>query len=150
MTDWQNGAILDVMVKTNIKEVLDWFKIKADPISIPYKSHTTIDRSYMGVYIITQDDLIVYVGKGEILNRQRKHWDKAHRKTLAEGAKDPKGWQWLRENYTIDTDKWQLHYIILYRQDELSAVEGALILRLQPLANNETFEDNKRTLKETK
>ena len=150
MTSFENGVILDVMVKTNIKKVLKFFGIKADPVSIPYKAHTTIDRSYTGIYIITQDDLVIYVGKGEILNRQRKHWDKAHRKTLAEGAKDPKGWQWLRENYSIDAGNWQLHYIILYKQTELSAVEGALIHMLQPLANDETFKDNNRNLKETK
>jgi excinuclease UvrABC nuclease subunit len=150
LTSFENDVILDVMVKTNVKTVLEMNKINADLISIPYRTHTTIDPNYTGVYIITQDDLVIYVGKGEILNRQRKHWDKAHRKTLVEAAKDPKGWQWLRENYTIEPNNWQLHYIILYKQTELSAVEGALINLLQPLANNETFEDNKRTLKETK
>ena len=150
MTVWANGVILDVMVKTNINKALEFFDIKADVISMNYSTHTTIDRSYTGIYVIQQDDLIVYVGKGQILKRQRSHWDKAHRRTLEEGAHDPSGWKWIRENYNIDASKWQLHYILLYKQTELSAMEGALIHKLQPLANDETFKDNNRTLKETK
>jgi hypothetical protein len=37
--------------------------------------------------------------------------------------------------------------MILEKQTERSAVEGALIHLLQPLANDETFKDNNRTLK---
>lgn len=149
MTSFENGVILDVMVKTNINKALEFFDIKADVISMNYHTHTTIDRSYTGIYVIQQDDLIVYVGKGQILKRQRSHWAKAHRRTLEEGAHDPSGWKWIRENYSIDAGKWQLHYILLYKQTELSAMEGALIYMLQPLANDETFKDNNRTLKET-
>ncbi len=114
----------------------------------PFKDYKQLKRTMRGVYVLTsQDGLIVYVGKGTIKDRQDSHWFKAHG-TPKKHQIDPKGWKWLRENYSITPGLWTVNYIELNKETELSAMEGGLIHILQPLANDETFKDEGRTLKE--
>ena len=134
------------MVEPTIKRVLKFFDIKAKIINWEFQYYKEIPASHNGIYVITQGSDVVYVGKGQIKSRQGKHWDKAFGNKT---AKDTSGWRWLRENVEIDPKTWQVNYILLHKQTELSAVEGALIHLLQPLANDETFKDNERVLKET-
>jgi len=138
------------MVEKTIKRVLKFFDIKTKIIDWDFQHYNDINSEHKGVYVITHDDEVIYVGKGQIKTRQGKHWDKA---LGAKKAKDTSGWRWLRENKEINAKivkDWKVFYVILYKQTELSAVEGALIQLLQPLANDETYKDNERTLKETK
>lgn len=114
----------------------------------PFKDYKELVRTMRGVYVLTsQDGLVIYVGKGTIKDRQDSHWFKAHG-TPKKHQIDPKGWKWLRENYEITPGQWTINYIELKRETELSAMEGGLIHILQPLANDETFKDEGRTLKE--
>jgi hypothetical protein len=137
------------MVEQTIQSELAHFGITAEIITKQFKLYKGIPSKHNGVYIISEDDKVVYVGKGWVRARQSKHWEKA----LAEfkhGTNDTKGWQWLRENYSVynlTPENWTVRYIILHKETELTAMEGALIHRLQPLANDETFNDNARTLK---
>jgi excinuclease UvrABC nuclease subunit len=137
------------MVEQTINSELAHFGITAEIITKQFKLYNVIPSKHNGVYLVSEGDKVVYVGKGQIRARQSKHWQKA----LAEfkhGTNDTKGWQWLRENYSVynlTPELWTVQYIILHKQTELTAMEGALIHRLQPLANDETFNDNARTLK---
>jgi hypothetical protein len=135
------------MVEPVIKKVLKFYGIKADVLEQEFHLYKQIPKEHSGIYIIQQGKQVIYVGKGQIKSRQGKHWDKAFGR---KGAKDTKGWRWLRENVDINPVKWKVSYIILHEQCDLSAVEGGLIKLLQPLANDETFKDNKRILKEAK
>jgi hypothetical protein len=139
----------NMVAKTIIKEVLDFHNIEATIVDKAFKYYTKLPKKVDGVYVLVDNqDRVIYVGKGRIATRQRKHWPKA---TGAFGAKDPKGWRWLYQNFTTqpngsDPTEWTVLYVILYKQTELSAVEGSLIHKLQPLANDETFKDNGRTI----
>ena len=79
------------------------------------------------------------MGKGRIRSRQDKHWQKA----LAEfrDARDTVGWQWLREHTAVAPEQWRLQVITLPQSTARSALEGTLIHLLQPLANDEVYED---------
>jgi hypothetical protein len=137
------------MVEETIKKELEHFGIQAEIITKDFKMYNTIPSKHNGVYVVSEGDKVVYVGKGWIRARQTKHWQKA----LADfkhGTNDTKGWRWLRENYgvyNLTPEKWTVKYIILHKETELTAMEGALIYRLQPLANDETFVDENRILK---
>jgi len=132
------------MPTKHIKKILEFHNIDAEIIEIDFKAYATLPRDINGVYILKgEKDLIMYVGKGNIYDRQRKHWPKAYGDF---GIKDPEGWRWLFENRNSSPEKWKLIYIPLYKQTELSAVEGSLIHKLQPLANNEVYVDNERSL----
>jgi len=134
------------MVEPTIKRVLKFFDITAKVIEWEFQYYKEIPPTHTGIYVIQQGEQVIYVGKGQIKSRQGKHWDKAFGNKK---AKDTSGWRWLRENIEITPVAWKVNYILLHKQTELSAVEGALIHLLQPLANDETFKDNERTLKET-
>jgi len=137
------------MVEETIQKVLTFFDIKSEILVKDFKFTKDIPSKHSGVYVISEGDHVVYVGKGHIRNRQKKHWEKAHNE-LRKGTNDTKGWTWLRDNYTVynlTPTNWTVRYLILKKQTELSAVEGALIHLLQPLANDETFHDNQRNLK---
>ena len=136
-------------VVDTIQSELEHFGIQAEIITKEFKNYKSIPSKHNGVYIVSEGDKVVYVGKGWVRARQSKHWEKA----LADfkhGTNDTKGWQWLRENYStynLTPEKWTVQYFILHKETELTAMEGALIYRLQPLANDETFTDENRTLK---
>jgi hypothetical protein len=137
------------MIEDTIQEVLTFYNIKSEVLEKDFVLHRKIPKEHNGIYVLVQKDLVIYVGKGWVRNRQKTHWNKAFR-NINEGANDPKGWKWLRENIEIEPTNWKVYYILLNKQTQLSAVEGGLIDKLQPLANDETFHDNNRILKETK
>ncbi len=126
-----------------IKSVLDFNEIEAEIITKQFRYHKDIHKLLKGIYILMQGEEVVYVGKGNIADRQRKHWKKANGDLK---IKDPEGWHWLNKHVEITPKDWTIKYLILHKQTELSAVEGCLIHKLKPLANNETFIDEGRTL----
>jgi hypothetical protein len=135
-------------VIATVERLKTFFGIDCTVQTKPFNSYKELKKTSRGVYVLTsQDGLIIYVGKGTIKDRQDSHWFKAHG-TPKKHQIDPKGWKWLRENYTITPGLWTINYIELKRETELSAMEGGLIHILQPLANDETFKDEGRTLKE--
>lgn len=133
-------TLADVNQFFNITSHLDWYH---------YSDWSYLDKGRRGVYIITNTDATspdvkyIYVGKGFFRARQSSHWGKLTG-NLSPGQIDPKGWQWLREHHELDLVNWRLYVVDLGRETELSAVEGALIHLLQPLANDETFADRKK------
>ena len=130
-------------IDEQIQKILDFLEIKAETITKPFKYHKDIHKLLKGIYILIHEETVVYVGKGNIADRQRKHWKKANGDLK---AKDSEGWHWLVKNYKSHPKDWTIKYLILHKQTELSAVEGCLIHNFQPLANNETFIDEGRSL----
>jgi hypothetical protein len=135
------------LVLDTITQLKTFFRIDCSVESKTFPEHKEIPTKRRGVYILVDEaDRIVYVGKGNVKARQVQHWHKAHN-IIKPGTIDPKGWKWLRENYDVQPAMWRVFYIDLKRETELSAMEGGLIHMLQPLANDETFKDEQRSLK---
>lgn len=130
-------------IDEKIQSVLSFLKIEAEVITKPFRYHRDIHKLLKGIYILVQDEQVIYVGKGNIADRQRTHWKKANGDLK---IKDPEGWHWIQKNIDISPKDWTIKYLILHKQTELSAVEGCLIHVFQPLANNETFIDEGRSL----
>ena len=122
-----------------ITKCLDFFGIQTKVSQVPFSLSRNIPRG-RGVYVITDDTDVIYVGKGSIRDRQPKHLQKALNE-LKPGTRDTKGWSWLRENCDVIVNDWTIYYIILDKETELSAMEGALMHLLKPLANDETLSD---------
>ena len=133
----------------SILEVIDLSKkfLELETLSVvqmPYRFYRDIATSSRGVYIL-EDDLqrCIYVGKGWIRRRQDTHWPKALGQ-VPNYQRDPEGWQHLRENNPrLDPREWTIYYVLVEQETAITALEGALIHLLQPLANDETFRDNK-------
>jgi hypothetical protein len=134
-------AIIDT-----VRKISEFYNISCSVEQIEFSNYKDISKSARGVYILTDGKHTVYVGKGKIASRQVTHWVKANN-LIKSYTIDPKGWKWLRENYECKPDTWTLYYINLKRETELSAMEGGLIHMLQPLANDETFKDEERTIR---
>lgn len=133
------------MVVDTIKNVLEFFKISTELKISSFNNYKEIPGNAKGIYVIIQGQEVIYVGKGNIKTRQSKHWQKANN-LIKPGVQDPDGWKWLRENVEIHPATWTIYYLDLRRETEKSAVEGALIHLLQPLANDETFKDRRTEL----
>jgi hypothetical protein len=133
-------------VQNTVEQLKNFFNIDCTIVTTPFANYKEIKAKLRGVYVLVDEhDQIMYVGKGTVRSRQDSHWPKAHGKPKKHQI-DPKGWKWLRENYDVKPGQWTVNYIELTKETELSAMEGGLIHILQPLANDETFKDEKRTL----
>jgi hypothetical protein len=134
-----------MMIVDTIKNTLKFFNIKTDINVNAFSEYRKISTRAKGIYIIIQGNTVVYVGKGNIRARQVHHWNKANN-IIKPGTQDPDGWKWLREHVDIYPATWTIYHLELYKETEKSAVEGALIHLLQPLANDETFRDRRTEL----
>lgn len=127
-------------ILNSIDSIWKFFSLAHNEAAVfPFKNWAQIPRSDKGVYIIFSPTEIIYVGKGKIRARQPMHLEKALGQF--KHAKDTVGWNWLRENKEVAPDDWNLVVISNLGATERSAVEGSLIHILQPLANDEVFED---------
>jgi hypothetical protein len=133
------------MVVDTIKNTLKFFNIDAELEVNGFSNYRQIPAKAKGIYVIIQGETVVYVGKGNIKARQVHHWNKANN-IIKPGTQDPDGWKWLREHVEIHPATWTIYHLVLTKETEKSAVEGALIHLLQPLANDETFKDRRNTL----
>lgn len=123
-----------------IQKCKDFFAIDAVINEINFSEYASIDKSNRGVYVISdENENIIYVGKGFLKKRQESHWKKSL--DAKNEIYNPKGWLHLKENHDINPEEWKLVLVVMNKETELSAMEGALIHILQPLANDETFKD---------
>jgi hypothetical protein len=126
------------MITDTINKCKEFFKVDCTINQIQLKDYRQIKTRAKGIYILHTTDRTIYVGKGFIRSRQPKHWDKAINEL--NNTKDTLGWAWLRENFDCtNPGEWYLTYLELNTRSEQSAMEGALIHFLQPLANDETY-----------
>ncbi|NDG31053.1 GIY-YIG nuclease family protein [bacterium] len=126
------------MVKETIKRVLDFYNLKSEIGEDRFVAAEYIPERYKGVYVISKNDLAIYVGKGVIKNRNRSHLEKM----LADATNVPEGWRILKEDSNFNNpEDWTLNYILLDKETQRTAVEGSLIYFLTPKANDETISD---------
>jgi len=121
-----------------INSLLNFHNITA-PVTVTEWSEKPdlTNKKARGVYIIFKDDVIYYVGKGFIRDRQTTH----RQKFLGEfkNARDTRGFKKLREEHGIvDVDNLSFCYIVLTQESAIGCIETGLIHMLQPLANDET------------
>jgi len=141
-----NSNVIHHQVVVNMKEILlqtldricGFFEIGISISSCNIFDWDRIpSRIKFGVYVIACDDLVVYVGKGTVRDRQKTHIQKitgSFRK-----AKDTVGFKMLREHTDIQAYDCEVYYFDCTTAANASAVEGALIKFLNPLANKETY-----------
>ena len=136
--------------KQIIKKIAKFYNIKVEIQETEWFEGERVFYKDRGVYVICNPvtNQIIYVGKGNIGVRQMKHRWKVTPEP-APSAVMTKSWQWLRENTELDYKNWILLYFVLEKETELSAMEGGLIHLLKPLANDETFKDEGRTINDS-
>lgn len=112
------------------------------PITLERKSWLEGRKGYKrrrGVYIITDSERVIYVGKGFFSARNQSHYDKAVNKA----SYNPKGWIYLKETIDYDINDWALTIVELGSEVDITFLEGALIKDLMPYANDEVHADRK-------
>lgn len=133
---------MDIKITQTINNCINFFGITIPAVEgCAFRDWRGISTRARGIYVIYGEDQVIYVGKGQIRSRQDKHWQKA----LAEfrDARDTVGWQWLREHTAVEPAQWRLQVITVAQSTARSALEGTLIHLLQPLANDEVYEDRR-------
>ena len=122
-------------------------------------THTFIDFKNLpkskGVYCIFHNDLAIYAGKGGgkggIWGRFNPyHHDKAYgiyetKKGTRNSTSHSAGWVYARENSsTWNPDEWAVEYILLDSAADRTLIESIMIKHLDPLCNDENFEDRSK------
>lgn len=111
------------------------------PKFIDFSQWADIKRG-RGIYILLNDDEVIYVGRGNIKARQESHYKKLTGALTEHDNKEPEGWRHIREERGIDPDNLLLIYVYLNGKDDEAAMEGGLIKILQPYTNDEIFSKN--------
>ena len=98
-----------------------------------------------GCYSIWQGDISIYVGKAGGKNglpgRLVHHDAKAFAKKRS-GTKHTAGWVYYREQMADwDPDSWEIEYFEASQEVHRTYLEAAMILRFDPLCNDESFND---------
>ena len=114
---------------------------------VKYCTWRDIDQEQLsrtrGVYVIYDTTQVYYVGRGYIAARQKHHREKF----LGEfrHARDTRGFRQFRELYGIvNTQDFLFAYCVVTSETAAQALEAGLIHLLQPLANDETNQDQNR------
>ena len=108
-----------------------------------------------GIYSIWQGDICIYVGQGGGKQGIRgrfdpHHYNKAYGTCITvEGRKisgDPDGWQSGRVEPWWDPALWTIEYFECGSSVNRTYLEGAMMLELKPLCNDENYEDSQRQI----
>jgi hypothetical protein len=98
-----------------------------------------------GCYSIWQGDISIYVGKAGGKNglpdRFVHHDAKAFTKKRS-GTRHTAGWVYYRKHMVDwDPDSWDIEYFEASKEVHRTYLEAAMILRFDPLCNDESFND---------
>jgi hypothetical protein len=127
------------MIKETIQKVLSSLNIEAQIGERSFLEAEYLPAKYIGVYVISKNNIPIYVGKGQLKHRGGSHFEK-----INTGKNSTEGWEILKEDEEFNNpEEWIFNYVILEFQKELTAVEGLLIYYLEPKANAETISDLK-------
>ena len=129
-------------IVTSIERIREFYGMDDSPIELMDFTEWPDIRSGRGIYIIVNDDEVLYVGKGNIKSRHESHFKKLTGQLTKHDNKEPRGWVHLRENRGVDHTKLQLVIVYLSNKADESAMEGGLIKMLQPYTNDEIFSEN--------
>lgn len=125
-----------------IEDIRNFYKmVDVHPKFVDFSQWADIKRG-RGVYVLLNDDEVIYVGRGNIKARQESHYKKLTGGLTEHDNKEPKGWAHLREERGIDPNSLLLIYVYLNGKDDEAAMEGGLIKILQPYTNDEIFSKN--------
>jgi hypothetical protein len=102
---------------------------------VDFLDRASINKSATGIYIITEGQDVLYVGKGHIAARHERHLQKIQGLSKVE----PRGWVWLRTVRQSRPENWKMIMVFTESRSVESLLEGALIHELQPLVNDEIF-----------
>lgn len=129
-------------IESAVQRCREFFQITAGQSQhLGFPEWQQIPTKQRGIYVIYDQAVVIYVGKGLVRDRQDKHWQKAQGEFR--DARDTLGWRWLREHTEVAADSWRMLVITGLSHTQCSALEGALIHVLQPLANDEVYLDRK-------
>ena len=121
-----------------VVETAAFFNLQLDVYSVTLSERMKISASIKnGVYIIEANNKIVYVGKGTVRDRMKTHIEKISGEFHT--AKDTTGFKILRETTNITVKDCKVYYMDCKSEINATAMEGALMKKLMPLANNETY-----------
>jgi len=127
-------------VNYNVDKLSNFFGIDIlDRVECPFVEYPhRLKPNRRGIYVITEPDQVIYVGRGIIKTRQKMHEHKILN-TLPDYFKEPEAWKWLRTVRGADINNWHLTALELSVKKYEAAMEGGLICFLDPLINDETF-----------
>jgi excinuclease UvrABC nuclease subunit len=117
--------------------------IESSSQTFDFTNWREIKTAAYGVYIIYHEDEIVYVGQGNIRDRQQKHMAKLTENITPE-TDMPDGWLHLRTQRTLDYKKFQLIVLYISDQADVNLMEAGLIKHLQPSVNIQIHNKLKR------
>jgi hypothetical protein len=127
--------MLDTILE-KIKTNLEYKSISGKIEKCAFNEYKTFKRR-RGIYVIYDNDKVIYVGKGFFKARNDSHYKKA----IDEARYYPEGWIWFKNTYDYDISDWNLVIVELESEVAITYMEGAMMLDLDPLANDETFKD---------
>jgi excinuclease UvrABC nuclease subunit len=126
------------MIQQTIDRCLKFFEITVNQREIAFIDWPQLPSRGRGVYVISDGDQVLYVGKGHVRSRQTQHYKKITN-TLQSYFTEPKAWRWLRTVRGADHTTWRVTILYTNNKAEESALEGSLIYFLKPLLNDECF-----------
>lgn len=134
------------MINNTIQEIEKFLDCKLEVQKCMFTEYKNfISRKLRGVYIIFHNDIIYYVGKGNIKTRQAMHVEKF----LGEfkHATDTRGFKRLREEQVYNINDFEIVWISIESETLIGAVESVLIHKLRPIANDEVILDNDNSIR---
>jgi hypothetical protein len=148
-------AVKDEFLASPEKQSTDFIDSNLSLEELPCPRHIgkDIDDTIEGVYILMNNDDVIYVGKGKIKARLKSHYSKV----CGSAEYYPDGWaQFLKKEdrnrveiaerlnrvKDLRCREWEVIYMPIDNEGLRSGVEGCLIMVLNPKANQETFKNH--------
>ena len=125
------------LIITKIKSCQKFFDQNFEIFDCKLKDHKISSSLKNGVYILYTRDFIMYVGRGSVADRLKTHVEKV--KGVFTHAKDTKGFKKLRSTKNLELNEISVVYFDCNQPHISCAFEGALIYKLMPLANDDTY-----------
>ena len=133
------GMKLDVLL-----EDFKRCNIQPDISRLPFANWRSLPREG-GCYSIWQGDVCIYVGKagggqgirGRFTHHEAKAFGEDH-----SGTTHPEAWVQYRDNYeNWEPSQWEIEFFEVNSAVHRTYLEGAMMLMLDPLCNDENFSD---------
>lgn len=116
---------------------------------LPFNQYKQLPR-IKGLYSIWQGDRCIYVGQGGGNTGIRGRFDHHHNKAYGlfetrtgkrNSTQDGQGWRNGRESDWWDPSTWEIEFFACPKAVHRTYLEGAMMLVLNPICNDESWED---------